>query len=157
MIRSLLQSQEAHATLLIDSLDRTYTMPVPINLDIVTTISNEDERVHRPNHFTCPEDLRLGMQTEGDTITLPDEKATRLLDAFRQLRPGHDLQCHDFVARVEGWDEEMGLGSKQAYPTQPTSSLATLMRSTLTHLGIKNMGGFAPTPASALIREGYWG
>lgn len=82
-------------------------------------------------------DMRL-VDRDGRTanfqVPMPESKAARLVDAFRGLRPGHDMDCHDLVDEVEGWERDRvhnnisrGLFSNPAIIT-PGTTYAVMMR-----------------------------
>ncbi len=56
--------------------------------------------------------LLLARRSENDSVTLPDEKATRLISLFRRLRPGHGLECHDLLCEVEQWPTDFDYDSR---------------------------------------------
>lgn len=53
--------------------------------------------------------LMRAHRNTSESITLPDEKADRLVSLFRRLKPGHGLQCHDVFAEVELWPDILDL------------------------------------------------
>jgi hypothetical protein len=91
----------------IDEQPRVLATPT---LDLVRGIRLPDGTTVTNDVHSSRMNLLTPTGIEGaDAITFSSAKARRLLGIFRELRPGHLLECHDVVSAVEEWDEREGL------------------------------------------------
>jgi hypothetical protein len=108
---------------------------VPTKFDYVTGMRLPDGTTYHNRRQATT--IRLGRllfaeRGEDDSITLPDEKATRLISLFRKLRPGHGLECHDLLCEVEQWPTDFDYDSKilsrseSIIPGRPYSIISNL-------------------------------
>jgi|GEM_PF-1144035 len=84
------------------------TLAVPTNLQLVTGMTLPDGTTYNNRYHSSDIHIRslvLAPKSTAESITLPDEKAHRLVSLFRQLRPKHGLECHDLFAQVELWPD----------------------------------------------------
>lgn len=79
---------------------------VPTDFETVTGITLPDGTTYNNRRHSTALSLRkiiTAPRNTSESITLPDDRAIRLVSLFRRLRPGHELECHDFVSEVEQW------------------------------------------------------
>lgn len=70
--------------------------------------------ITNPLHFTSPPISEVADSDVTETITLPEDKASRLAALFGALYPGHRSTCHDVVTTVADWDPR-----KLAFSVEP--------------------------------------
>lgn len=61
------------------------------------------ELYENPSHSYHLNEVRLDGTKAESTVTLPSEKALRLVSAYQKLKPEHNTDCHDFTATAAGW------------------------------------------------------
>lgn len=59
----------------------------------------------RHSHNVRLSRLMRAEKNTSESITLPDDRAQRLVSLFRRLRPGHTLECHDLFSEVLQWPD----------------------------------------------------
>lgn len=84
--------------------------PKYYEMELVTAIDVEgQDRVHNPDHAEFIDKMDPNGATAERSMRFQHQKAVRLASAFGNLRRGHDLHCHDFLASVEHWSPHFAL------------------------------------------------
>lgn len=64
--------------------------------------------IENPLHSASINVLPVTGDPVEESITLDSAKAERLAKLFEELRPEHELECHDLVTVTEGWERDLG-------------------------------------------------
>jgi hypothetical protein len=65
----------------------------------------------------------VGIEIQNESITLPSDKAIRLINIFRKLDSDfHNLDCHDFMYATEGWEDDMVVNNRIMTSEEPIVS-----------------------------------
>jgi hypothetical protein len=80
-----------------------------VQLKLITSILTPAGVLHtNPDHsFDIAEFQRIVEDEQPQsTITLPNTKAEAFVSVFKNLSPGHETDCYDFVSAVEDWGKD---------------------------------------------------